>query len=86
MFYFTRIRVAGPYSGLYSCMSRRGEEEKRRTSSVFLLVGSGFDRFSIVECFGFLLEGILGHCVVIVEDFRKETLWCESRKSDLHGE
>lgn len=53
---------------------------------MFLLVGSGFDRFSIVECFGFLLEGILGHRVVIVEDFRKETLWCESRKSDLHGE
>ena len=53
---------------------------------MFLLVGSGFDRFSIVECFGFLLEGILGCLWVIAEDFRKETLWCESRKSDLHGE
>ena len=30
VFYFTRIRVAGPYSGLYSCMSRRGEEEKTK--------------------------------------------------------
>ena len=83
---FTLFRVAGPFRHLYSCMSRRGEEEKRRTSSVFLLVGSGFDRFSIIQCFGFLLEGILGHRVVIVEDFRKETLWCESRKSDLHSE
>ena len=31
VFYFTRIRVAGPYSGLYSCMSRRGEEEKTKS-------------------------------------------------------
>ena len=30
MFYFTHIRVAGLYSGLYSCMSRRGEEEKTK--------------------------------------------------------
>jgi len=46
VFYFTRIRVAGLYSGLYSCMSRRGEEEKRRASSVFLLVRSGWTVFN----------------------------------------
>ena len=30
VFYFTHIRVAGLYLGLYSCMSRRGEEEKTK--------------------------------------------------------
>ena len=52
---------------------------------MFLLVGSGFDRLSIVECFGFLLEGILGHLMMVLGEFRKEALWCESRKTDLHG-
>ena len=30
MSYFTRFRVAGLFGGLYSCMSRRGEEEKTK--------------------------------------------------------
>ena len=30
MSYFTRFRVAGVFGGLYSCMSRRGEEEKTK--------------------------------------------------------
>ena len=30
MCYFTRIRVAGLFGHLYSCMSRRGEEEKTK--------------------------------------------------------
>ena len=42
VFYFTLFRVAGVFGGLYSCMSRRGEEEKNEEfSSMFLLVGSG---------------------------------------------
>ena len=28
--YFTLFRVADPFGGLYSCMSRRGEEEKTK--------------------------------------------------------
>ena len=85
MSHFTLFRVAGVFGGLYSCMSRRGEEEK--TKSFFGVSPSRkrFDRFSIVECFGFLLEGISGCLMVMLEEFRKETLWCESRKTDLHG-
>ena len=30
MVYFTLFRVAGAFRGLYSCMSRRGEEEKTK--------------------------------------------------------
>lgn len=30
MVYFTHFRVAGVFRGLYSCMSRRGEEEKTK--------------------------------------------------------
>ena len=30
MVYFTLFRVAGAFGGLYSCMSRRGEEEKTK--------------------------------------------------------
>ena len=30
MVYFTHFRVAGAFGGLYSCMSRRGEEEKTK--------------------------------------------------------
>ena len=30
MVYFTLFRVAGVFRGLYSCMSRRGEEEKTK--------------------------------------------------------
>ena len=31
MSYFTLFRVAGVFGGLYSCMSRRGEEEKTKS-------------------------------------------------------
>ena len=30
MVYFTHFRVADPFRHLYSCMSRRGEEEKTK--------------------------------------------------------
>ena len=30
MLYFTLFRVADPFRHLYSCMSRRGEEEKTK--------------------------------------------------------
>ena len=30
MSHFTHFRVAGAFGGLYSCMSRRGEEEKTK--------------------------------------------------------
>ena len=30
MVYFTHFRVAGAFRHLYSCMSRRGEEEKTK--------------------------------------------------------
>ena len=29
--HFTHFRVAGLFGGLYSCMSRRGEEEKTKS-------------------------------------------------------
>ena len=46
--YFTLFRVAGVFGGLYSCMSRRGEEEK--TKSFFGVSPSQkrFDWLSIV--------------------------------------
>ena len=48
MCYFTLFRVAGVFGHLYSCMSRRGEEEK--TKSFFGVSPSQkrFDRLSIV--------------------------------------
>ena len=48
VFYFTRIRVAGPYSGLYSCMSRRGEEEKTKNFFGVSPSQKRFDCLSIV--------------------------------------
>ena len=86
VFYFTRIRVAGLYSGLYSCMSRRGEEEKTKN---FFGVSPSQKRLNDFQLYSVLvscLKEIRVALLVMVEEFRKETLWCESRKSDLHGE
>ena len=66
-------------------MSRRGEEEK--TKNFFGVSPSqkrltGFQVYSVlVSC----LEDSQVALLVMVEEFRKEALWCESRKTDLHG-
>ena len=85
VFYFTCIRVAGLYSGLYSCMSRRGEEEKTKN---FFGVSPSQKRLNDFQLYSVLvscLKEIRVALLVMLEDFRKETLWCESRKTDLHG-
>ena len=57
MVYFTHFRVAGAFGGLYSCMSRRGEEEKNEEfSSVFLLVRSGLTVFQLYSVLVSCLE------------------------------
>ena len=66
MSYFTLFRVAGVFGGLYSCMSRRGEEEKNEEfSSVFLLVGSGLIVFQ--------LDSVLVSCL---KEIRVAFRWC----------
>ena len=59
--------------------------KKRRTSSVFLLVRSGLTGFQLYSVLVSCLEDSQVIWMVMLEEFRKETLWCESRKTDLHG-
>ena len=59
--------------------------KKRRTSSVFLLVRSGLTVFQLYSVLVSCLEDSQVIWMVMLEEFRKETLWCESRKTDLHG-
>ena len=85
MVYFTLFRVAWVFRRLYSCMSRRGEEEKTKN---FFGVSPSQKRLNDFQLYSVLvsyLKEILVAQVVMVEEFRKETLWCESRKTDLHG-
>ena len=46
--YFTLFRVAGAFRHLYSCMSRRGEEEKTKNFFGVSPSQKRFDRLSIV--------------------------------------
>ena len=85
MVYFTHFRVADPFRHLYSCMSRRGEEEKTKN---FFGVSPSQKRLNDFQLYSVLvscLKEIQVAQVVVMEEFRKETLWCESRKTDLHG-
>lgn len=69
---------------LYSCMSRRGEEEKTKN---FFGVSPSRKRLNDFQLYSVLvscLKEIRVALLVMLEDFRKETLWCESRKTDLH--
>lgn len=85
MLYFTLFRVAGAFGGLYSCMSRRGEEEKTKN---FFGISPSQKRLNIFQLYSVLvscLKEIRVALLVMMEEFRKETLWRESRKTDLHG-
>ena len=80
----TLIRVACCVGGVYSCMSRRGEEEKTKN---FFGVSPSQKRLNDFQLYSVLvscLKEIRVALLVMVEEFRKETLWCESRKTDLH--
>ena len=66
-------------------MSRRGEEEKTKN---FFSVSPSRKRLNDFQLYSVLvsyLKEIRVALLVMVEDFRKETLWCESRKTDLHN-
>ena len=52
---------------------------------MFLLVGSGLNGFQLYSVLVSCLKEIRVALLVMLEDFRKETLWCESRKTDLHN-
>ena len=53
MFYFTLFRVAGVFGGLYSCMSRRGEEEKTKS---FFGVSPSQKRLNIFQLYSVLVS------------------------------
>ena len=81
-----------PIFGLQGCLGvcivvwvAAARRKKRRTSSVFLLVRSGLTGFQLYSVLVSCLEDSQVIWMVMLEEFRKETLWCESRKTDLHG-
>ena len=66
-------------------MSRRGEEEKTKR---FFDVSPSQKRLNDFQLYSVLVSYLKknpGCRLVMLEEFRKETLWCESRKTDLHG-
>ena len=67
---------------MYESPRRGGKnEELLRCFSWSEAVLTGFQLYSVlVSC----LKEIRVALLVMLEDFRKETLWCESRKTDLH--
>ena len=67
---------------MYESPRRGGKNEE--FSSVFLLVRSGLTVFQLYSVLVSCLKEIRVALLVMVEEFRKETLWCESRKTDLH--
>ena len=80
-----------PFFRLHGCLGvcivvwvAAARRKKRRTSSVFLLVRSGLNGFQLYSVLVSCLKEIRVALLVMLEEFRKETLWCESRKTDLH--
>mgnify|MGYP003083185545 CR=1 FL=1 len=84
MLYFTLFRVADPFRHLYSCMSRRGEEEKTKNFFGVSPSQKRLNDFQLYSVSVSYLKEIRVALLVMMEEFRKETLWCESRKTDLH--